>query len=418
MNHVGRLFACLTLAAFTALPAAAQVDDLMAREIDEALFDARWRAGPFRLTPVLRIGGGSDSNPLSQPGSGESEDLTLVAGPGVRAVVPMGNRGLVDAYQENGYIYFRDLENLRNFYNISRVRGALGGRDFIVHGRAGYTTGQVRPSSELDLPLDQTERTLGGEIDIALGSAQQLNFIYDRTRLRYQDPEAGGIGVSVPNLLDRTEQAFKAQIERYLTPRASVVLEGSYDLIDYVDNSTERDGKSVEGRAGIIFSARSNVRGQAMFGFKQLTPDVPTQAEFSGFVASADIIYPLRERIRLRGLGSRNALPSILPGNWFFVENRFGGSVDVYLANRWFIRPGVTVGTNTYPRPSSFVDANGNPVTDNVSDEFRLYSFSINYEIRPDLFLRAGIDALRRSSNLPQFSKDRNVITVGLTTDF
>lgn len=398
-------------------PAAAQGDDLMTREIDDALAASRWRAGPFRLTPILRIGAGTDSNPLGQPGTETTDDVTAAVGPGIRAVLPMGNRGLIELNQENGYVYFRDLENLRNFYNISDMSAAIGGRDFVAKARGGYRTGQVRPTSELDVPLEQTQRRYGGEVDIALGSTQQLNVIYDSVRFRHHDPEAD-IGVPVESLLDRTEESYRAQFERYISPTASLIVEGTYNVIDYVDSSTLRNGTGIGGMAGIVFSPRGRVRGQAMFGYDQLTPEFDSQAAFSGLVASADVIYPLGDKLRLRGLYARDTRPSILPGNWFFVENRFGGSLDVYLADRWFVRAGATVGRNSYPRPTTFTDEEGNTVTAKVQDDFNIYTFSVNYELTLDLIVRGGIDIQQRSSNLPQFNKDRNVVTIGLTTLF
>ena len=111
----------------------AQTDDLMQREIDQALETSRWQAGPFRLTPVVRVGGGVDSNPLGQPGSDPVQDVTFLVGPGIRGVVPMGDRGLVDFYQEVDFVYFRDLEQLRDISNVTRAGGSIGGRDFVLH---------------------------------------------------------------------------------------------------------------------------------------------------------------------------------------------------------------------------------------------------------------------------------------------
>ncbi len=53
-----------------------------------------------------------------------------------------------------------------------------------------------------------------------------------------------------------------------------------------------------------------------------------------------------------------------------------------------------------------------------VTDKFQLYSFSFNYEIRPDLVARVGGNYQIRDSNFPRFNKDRFVLTIGLTTDF
>ena len=89
----------------------AQTDDLMLREIDQALAATEWQVGAFRLTPRLRVGVGYDSNAFSSS-EFPVEDVSFLLGPGLRAVVPMGNRGLLDVYQELDFVYFRDLEQL------------------------------------------------------------------------------------------------------------------------------------------------------------------------------------------------------------------------------------------------------------------------------------------------------------------
>ena len=70
---------------------------------------------------------------------------------------------------------------------------------------------------------------------------------------------------------------------------------------------------------------------------------------------------------------------------------------------RWFIRPGAVVGANTYPRASTFENEDGDVVTEVVKDEFQIYSFSINYELRPDIVISVGVDQQLRDSNFPLF---------------
>lgn len=402
-----------------ALPvtAEAQVDDLMQREIDEALEASLWQAGAFRLTPVLRVGGGVDSNPLARPGPDPVEDVNVLLGPGVRGVVPLGIRGLVNFYQEVDFVYYRDLEQLRDVFNVSRAGGAIGGRDFVLRVDGEFRTGQVRPTSEVDVPLEEDRRSVGGGLDIALGSAQQLNLRYDNVRQRYEDP-VGDVAATIPNRLDRTQEFYELELERYVTGTTSFVVQGTFELIDYVNDATERDGRGYGARAGFEFSPRGDIRGRALLGYERRVPDADTQAEFSGLVGSVDATFPLGNVFRLRGLFLRGTQPSVLLNNWFFVENRAGAWLDVYLAERWFVRPGVVFGTNTYPRASTFENEQGRVVTEVVEDEFQIYAFSINYELRPDVVLSLGVDQQNRSSNLPSFDKDRLIFRVGLATDF
>jgi len=55
-------------------------------------------------------------------------------------------------------------------------------------------------------------------------------------------------------------------------------------------------------------------------------------------------------------------------------------------------------------------------VTEVVRDEFQIYSFSINYELRPDIVISVGVDQQLRDSNFPRFNKDRTIFLVGVRT--
>ena len=332
-------FVLLTVISITAEFVLAQEEDLMKREIDTALAASMWRAGPFRLTPQIRIGGGYDSNATSSAFF-PFEDLMFLAAPGIRAVVPMSNKGLVDLFQEVGFVYYKDLDQLRDIPLVSRATGAVGGRDFVLRAEGEYRTGKVRPSTEVDIPLDQEISRLGGGLQLALGWKQDLVTGYENSRFRYQDPEVEDVGISIPNRLDRTEQQVSLALSRRVTSTTSVVMKGFYDVLDYVSDAEERDGTGWGGLAGLAFSPRGDWRGEALFGYKRLLPDVPTQAEYSGVIGSADVRIPLGKRMAANALYQRDAEPSILDNNWFYVENRGGGSLDIYFTERIFIRPG------------------------------------------------------------------------------
>lgn len=395
----------------------AQTDDLMLREIDEALAPTQWRLGAFRLTPALRLGGGFDSNAYSSP-EFPVEDVTFVLGPGLRAVVPMGNRGLVDVYQEVSYVYFQDQTQLRDVRNFTRIGGALGGRDFVLRGKGELEQGKVRPSSELDVPLEREARRIRGEADVAIGERQELTLAYERARFLHEEPAGRVVEESLANRLDRDEQGAQLGLRRHLTGTTALLVAGIFEEIDYFNDSTERDGRGHGLECGVEFSPNGDVRGEALLGYKRLVPSVSTQAAYGGLTGSVDVIARLGSLFRVRGIFFRNTRPSILDGNWFFVENRLGGSIDIYLTERFYVRSGAIVGRNTYPHPTRFTDAAGREVSANVEDGFQLYSFSFNYEVGPDFVARLGGDYQVRDSNFPAFNKGRFVLQVGLTTDF
>ncbi|MFQ5790059.1 MAG: outer membrane beta-barrel protein [Acidobacteriota bacterium] len=398
-------------------PATAQSGSLIEDEIDRALETSVWRAGPFRLTPQIRIGGGYDSNGVSSP-TEPVEDVTFSLAPGLRAVVPLGRRGLIDLYEELDFVYYRELEQLRDVFDVTRVGLAFGGKNLVARVQNEFRDEKIRPSTEFDIPLDQRSNRLRAELSLALGWRNEVTLGYQNLRLEYLDPEAQVRGVLVSSLLDRREETYHLRLSRRLTGKTAAVLEGAFQLFDFDEDAAQRDGQGAKVMAGFAFSPTGNVRGEALLGFKNMVPDFEGQADFRGLIGAVDVRMGLGRRLVARGLYSRDTVPSVLTSNWFFVENRYGGSLDIYLARRFFIRPGVVFGRNTYPRAFVFLNTEGERVEDFVEDRFQNYLFSFNYKLTPTLVVSVGANYENRESNLPFFAKDRFLLNVGLTSEF
>lgn len=389
--------------------------NLIGREIEDAVEQSRWKLGPFRLTPQIQIGAGYDSNSLSSPTS-PVEDTVFRVAPGIRSVVPLGDRALIEVHEELNFVHYQDLEQLRDVFNVTRLGGAIGGKNVLFRVQDEFRKGKLRPTSELDVPVDQRSNRFDAEMRLALGWRQELSLLYERARYRIEDSSLID-GVPVSSLLDRDEDSYLLQLSRQLTGKTDAVFEGLYQVLDYEDDDAGRDATAYGGVAGLAFSPRGNLNGLALVGFKRIVPKVQSQASYNGPVGSVDVRSRMGNRFRLRGLFSRDAEPSVLDNNWFFIENRYGGFLDIFLATKMFVRPGAVMGRNNYPRPVRFTNARGQEVLEPVEDRFGIYSVSVNYHLTPTLILRAGTSYLQRDSNLPSFDKDRWLLNFGITTE-
>ena len=89
-------------------------------------------AWPFHMQPQIRIGAGYDSNSLSSASATEQiDDFTARIAPGIRVVPQMKNRAFLEIYEEVNFVYYNQVEDLRDIYNVTR----LGGRDGRQEGR-------------------------------------------------------------------------------------------------------------------------------------------------------------------------------------------------------------------------------------------------------------------------------------------
>ena len=150
----------------------------MEREMDRALERSLWEVGPFRLTPNMRIGAGYDSNAILTDDAANPDVKALFA-PGLDAVIPIRDRLLVEFYEELDFVYYRDLVELRDVFNVTRVGGAFGGKSVVLRVAEEFRQELVRPTREFDVPVDQRSNRLGASVDFSVGSRQELGFEYD-----------------------------------------------------------------------------------------------------------------------------------------------------------------------------------------------------------------------------------------------
>jgi hypothetical protein len=126
----------------------------------------------------------------------------------------------------------------------------------------------------------------------------------------------------------------------------------------------------------------------------------------------------LSRRYHLQVLFSRDAVPSIFQDNWYFIETRVGGSVQIRLLEKFSMTPGLNVGRNTYPRPELLPNEDGELVTLQVVDRFETYTLSLNFHLTRIWTVSVRGDYWSRKSNFRLFTKDRIVVGVGVTTSF
>ncbi len=413
---VGSLAAAL-LVILNAWPVLAQSEHLTQAEIDSAIEESLWTLGPFRMRPQIRIGAGYDSNSLSSASATEQiDDFAARIAPGIRVVTPLKNHALLEVYEEVNFVYYNQVAGLRDIFNVTRLGGAVGGRKILFRVYDEFRNGKTRPSSEFDIPADRRQNTLLAEMDLSLGTRHLLTLGYRHNRLQYQDVFASPLRST--ELLNRTEHSYALRFTRHLSSKTSAVIEGSYQLMDFDEAASLRDGQAYRAEGGFEFRPQSNVSGQALIGYKHMVPKFVLQPEYSGLVGSVDVLTQMGERFDVRTIYSRDTFPSVVAGNWYFIEHRFGGEVDVWVTRSFYFTPGVIIGRNNYPRPTEIINNEGELVEQAIEDRFDIYSLSINHSIGGFWRAYVSADYLDRQSNFFLFTKNRLVFGFGVSTDF
>src|SRR3990172_2679330 len=398
---------------FTATPATGQGVNLIQTEVDTAVEQSLWKWGPLRLTPQIRFGSGYDSNSLSSPAV-PIDDFAATIAPGLRVVTPMSNRAVLEFYPELDFVYYHRVEALRDIFNVTRLGGVVGGRKLLFRIQDEFRNGKTRPTSEVDIPAERRSNVLRASLEVALGTKHLLTTTYRNSRDQYEDLVVDPLRST--ELLNRTEHTYGLRLSRYLTAKTTAVVEGSFQTLDFDEEAALRDGHAYMGSAGFIFNPKSNVRGQALLGYKQMLPESPELPEYRGAIGSVDVQMRLGERLDVTTLYSLNTLPSVVRDNWVFVEHRFGGAVDVYLTRSFYVRPGATFGRNNYPRPTTLINDDGQVVEEPIEDRFDIYSLGFNYRMGELWTAKLEGNYLDRESNFRPFTKDRFYLTFGIST--
>jgi len=392
-----------------------QPEDLMQREIDQALERTLWELGPFHLTPNARTGVGYDSNAVLT-GDSAHPDVNAIFAPSLGAVVTWGDRVLIGLYEELDFVYYRDLVALRDVFNVTRAGGAFGGKSVLTRVESEYREEKVRPTREFDVPVDQSSNLLNASVDLTVGWRHQLSLEYERYRVDIADSELTVQDVPIESLLDRVEEAYGLKFTRHLSADTAVFAASFFGTQRYDDQTVGRDAESYGIVGGFLFSPTGNLSGEAELGWKRLNPDSPAQPGFRGMVGNANVTMRLGERYSLQGHYFRDTAPSLLRENLFFVATVYGASLDIHIARRFSIRPAIVSGSNSYP--------DGDFAT--TSEELQAVlirhinalSLELDHQVTPEWLLRVGASFSMRETSSPSAPEERFVVYLGLTTSF
>jgi len=343
-------------------------------------------------------------------------DTSLDASVGLTLAVPVGNRALVDAGGQLDLYYYDQLSELRNVFDSSDVGVVAGGKNLLFRFDGSYRSDRVRPTPEFEILANQTVTALAGLTTVRFGGRHQLTLSFDERRIRIQDLLTSEGELPAGNNLDRRETGYRLHLERRLTRRATAVVEGDYESIDF--DVRPDDTNAYGAAAGVTFSPRGNVRGDAIAGFKRIQSELGADADFNGLVSRLGLTARLNQRIGWGTEFLRDAFPSLLGNDRFFVANRVAASVFVYFERRFYVNPIIAFGRNTWRRPTSYVDHEEREVRAPLVDRFSELSVVVARELSASMTLKLTAAYWNRDSDARIFSSDLFFVKVSMESTF
>jgi hypothetical protein len=284
--------------------------------------------GPVTMAPGVVIPEiGWDSNVFDEAVDPKEDYLVSIA-PDV-ALFARTRFIKMSLYGGMDFQYYRTFESERS--NGYAARGRV---DFLLSRlrpfvAGGQTKTRTRPNGEIETRADMQVSELSGGLALDLSPHSVVYVASYRATSLFLDAFQSGVELGVA--LDRESFNYEAGLRTDLTPLTSITLYGGY-LEDRFQQSPSRDSDNWLAGATLRFAAEAVVTGQITVDFLDFKPVDPSIQDFSGFVGSAGLIYPVREFGRFNFVASRDLEYSFDEAEGYYLENRF----DVSYTQRLF----------------------------------------------------------------------------------
>ena len=284
------------------------------RPITEREKAGYWRAGPFRLTPLLQLrNAGVDSNPFLTEGAEISENEVIIRG-GLKAFVPIGRRLRLRGDGWLDYTFYSEALETRALDPGGDLRAELDVSRLSFFGGMGHFAARQRYTTDIDNRIRRTEDWLNGGVQLQLTRIVGLDFGVEERRYRF-DPDKESEDDSIGILLDRDTFSFQGRFRYAVTPLTTIVAsaEAIEDTFVFAEPSRATT-KSYRYLAGFEFGEKAVITGRFLGGLR----DIP--AETAGSVApnrgaafQALVFAPFLQRFRLTAGYDRDIYYSASP---------------------------------------------------------------------------------------------------------
>ncbi len=374
-------------------------------QIESQMQSARWRLGPVRLIPELRISGPTyDDNVFGASGDeAKVSDWYAIFGAGLGLVVPIGHSVYLRGTAVPEYIWYDKLADRRQWGgNFGGVLNAFVGRAAFEGGYEKTLTPQYANTEELIQVLGDTDRA-SGRLEIPLPGAFSLfgSAIYQTINYR-------PLGQDVPEDLNpfadlnRKELAARGGLRYRINSSFDVGagVEGTRTEFDQDPQSGDNESTAY---LGAIYYNRPRLFVSFRGGYRIGKPiNGSTFPEFSTFTGSGYLSYELLRRLELNLYGSRGVQYGQYFDNPYYFGSLGGARLIFKVGYRLSIRVYGELGENVYPvavqAPVGLVKR---------VDDTTTYGGGIDLFLFKGLSVTATAYNTEYDSNLPEF--DRSV---------
>ncbi len=332
--------------------------------IESQMAESRWRWGPLRVHPQLKLSNFGYNANIFGSGSEETSDFSATVGLGVRTIMPLGPKTFLrlDAIPE--YSWYNKLAERRQFgWDAGGAFLALFNRLQIEIAGSTNNTVQAVNSEELTPTGQQIDRLYANvEVDVL----KRLGlFAGAETMSTDYDPFEPDDDLNL-NLLDRDEDLARIGLRYKFRPDVNVYAMYERTSAEFPNDRvfSANDGEAT--LAGFLYD-RDRFYLNIVGGQRTIEYDGVSTPKFDDFTGSGFATLRVYGRSELGLTFRATPVYSTFVENPYFYETRTGLKLSVPMGNRLVVLGGYETGRNEYQQPVDIGDGELAIRTDDVT---------------------------------------------------
>ncbi|MFP5285670.1 MAG: hypothetical protein ACLGI9_08030 [Thermoanaerobaculia bacterium] len=416
-----RSFLALALL-LAAAPAAAQLSQYTApgsllqrstsrrEQMEQALENARWRLGPFRLSPWFAVRdaayvsdafSGSSGGPAGEVE--EDPDFTITLGAGLQGLVPFGSKTYFTFDALPQYVWWQEQDERR------RLNGYYGAGLFALFNRLNAEATARRAevqgvlTPEFEQRIHSRQDRIAGLLELELFPTLFAFASADAIELDTLEEELGDDPLLPPfQQLDRQERVLRGGLEYRSGDRLRLAAGVERSEVEFDPDEAGRDRSSTD-TAPIVEAAYAGPRIQidGALAFRSLEPEpgselVPVDETTGRLQAS----WTPRWRLSYSVYGTRGVSYSLEEGYSHFIADRLGVAVTSKVGRSSSVSLFAETGVHDYAALG---------LVPPREDDFTAYGTSIQLQLQERLQLNLGVVRTELDSQIPGL--DRSLTT-------
>ena len=311
---------------FAGSPAAAQ-------ESEDPFESARFRLGPIRFTPSIRLTNlGMDSNVFNESEDPKS-DNTAAIGPEVALFMRPGGTRLSGKFGVQ-YLYFREYDNQRSWNTANEARWEFPLSRLTPFVAGTYVNSSDRQGYEIDSRARRHDDSFTAGSSLRFTGKTSMLASFTRANAEYQDDDALG-DVQLARSLNRREDITKVQLRYALTPLTTFVVDNDFGR-DRFTNSSLRDADSLRIMPGFELKPAALISGRVFVGYRHFAPLTEELPEYNGLAAAVDATY-IRNSTRFQARFERDIEYSFQPLRPYYALTDVALTVTQRMLTSWEI---------------------------------------------------------------------------------